>query len=70
MKKKAVIFDLDGTLIDSIKDIALCTNEVLEKIGHETHPLDAYQNFVGDGALMLITNALKDDVSQETIEEA
>lgn len=70
MKKKAVIFDLDGTLIDSIEDIALCTNEVLEKIGHETHPLDAYQNFVGDGALMLITNALNDNVTQETIEEA
>ena len=70
MQKKAVIFDLDGTLIDSIQDIALCTNQVLEKLGHKTHPLDAYQNFVGDGALMLINNALQDNVSEETIEKA
>lgn len=70
MQKKAVIFDLDGTLIDSIQDIALCMNQVLEKLGHETHPLDAYQNFVGDGALMLINNALQNNVSQDTIEKA
>ena len=70
MQKKAVIFDLDGTLIDSIQDIALCTNQVLEKLGHKTHPLDAYQNFVGDGALMLISNALQDNVSEKTIEKA
>jgi len=70
LQKKAVIFDLDGTLIDSIQDIALCTNQVLEKLGHKTHPLDAYQNFVGDGALMLISNALQDNVSEKTIEKA
>jgi len=70
LQKKAVIFDLDGTLIDSIQDIALCTNQVLEKLGHKTHPLDAYQNFVGDGALMLINNALHDNVSKETVEKA
>jgi len=70
LKKKVVIFDLDGTLIDSIKDIAIATNKVLEKLEYEKHPLDAYANFVGDGALMLLKNALPNEVSQKTLEKA
>jgi phosphoglycolate phosphatase len=70
LKTKAVIFDLDGTLIDSIKDIALSTNEVLEKLGHKTHQLHAYQKFVGDGALTLLTNALPSNSNEKTINEA
>lgn len=70
MKQKTVIFDLDGTLIDSIKDIALATNIVLEELGFDKHDLAAYENFVGDGALMLITNALPYNVNKNIIDEA
>ena len=70
MQQKTVIFDLDGTLIDSIKDIALATNIVLEELGFEKHPLDAYQNFVGDGALMLLKNALPKKADDTLINNA
>jgi len=70
LKKKAVIFDLDGTLIDSIKDIALSTNQILEELGYKQHPLDAYINFVGDGALTLLKNSLPTDVDEPTLEKA
>lgn len=70
MKKKAVIFDLDGTLIDSIKDIAISTNLILEELGYDQHPLDDYKNFVGDGALTLLKNSLPANVNDATIEKA
>jgi len=70
LKKKAVIFDLDGTLVDSIKDIAISMNQVLKKLGYAEHPLDDYQQFVGDGALMLVQNTLPLNVSKETLKEA
>jgi len=70
LKKKAAIFDLDGTLVDSIKDIAISMNQVLNDLGYTEHPLDNYQQFVGDGALMLVQNALPLNVSEETINEA
>jgi len=70
MQQKTVIFDLDGTLIDSIEDIAIATNIVLEELGFQQHPLDAYQNFVGDGALMLLTNALPNGIDENIINNA
>jgi len=59
MKKKAVIFDLDGTLVDSIKDIAICMNKVLKELDLQIHPENEYPKFVGDGALVLVKNARK-----------
>ncbi len=46
---KAVIFDLDGTLVNSVKDIADSMNKVLEHFGYATHDYDAYKTFVGQG---------------------
>ena len=45
----AIIFDLDGTLIDSIADIADAMNASLVELGYPTHPTEAYKSFVGDG---------------------
>ncbi len=56
--RKAVIFDLDGTLVDSLGDIASAMNEVLERHGFPTHPLAAYRRFVGDGMERLVRRAL------------
>jgi phosphoglycolate phosphatase len=54
MPIRAVIFDLDGTLLDSLADIAESVNTVLAEHGLATHPLPAYRSFVGDGMTMLI----------------
>jgi phosphoglycolate phosphatase len=68
--KKAVIFDLDGTLIDSLEDIAINANKVLEQLHCPTHSLEQYKYFVGDGAKVLIQNAMPKYISQEYLQEA
>lgn len=61
MKFKAVIFDLDGTLLNTIDDLANSMNAVLERSGHPTHGNDAYKYFVGDGMRNLVIRALPED---------
>lgn len=55
---KMVIFDLDGTLVDTLEDLAVSTNVILEQYGYDTHPIDAYRTFVGNGVYKLIERAL------------
>ena len=57
-KIKMCIFDLDGTLINSLEDLAISVNYALEKNGFATHHVDAYRTFVGDGAVILIKRAM------------
>ncbi len=59
---KAVIFDLDGTLLDTLTDLANSMNQVLEEASLPIHPVDAYRFFVGDGAATLITRAIPEDL--------
>lgn len=54
----AVIFDLDGTLLDTLADIANAFNAVLRKRDLPEHPTDAYRDFVGDGPRVLTERAL------------
>ena len=56
-KYKILIFDLDGTLVDSLTDLANATNKGLEAVGLPTHPISAYKKFVGNGRDMLIKRA-------------
>ena len=49
-KIKAVWFDLDGTLLNTLDDIADSANYILERFGYPTHTVDAYRYFVGQGA--------------------
>ncbi len=58
MKYRAVVFDLDGTLLDTLEDLADSGNAVLEAMGFAAHPVDAYRYFVGDGARVLAERAL------------
>ena len=58
MKPQALIFDLDGTLVDSLSDLARCTNEVLAENNFPIHPKEAYRLFVGNGVEKLIQRAL------------
>lgn len=57
--KKAIIFDLDGTIVDSVGSIAACANRCLEKVGLMPQPVEKYQMFAGDGQYELIRRALK-----------
>jgi len=54
----AVVFDLDGTLVDTLADIAAAMNAVLAARGFPTHAVDAYKTMVGDGALVLAQRTL------------
>lgn len=63
--KKLVIFDLDGTLLNTIEDLGTATNVALKKCGFSTHPLEAYPYFVGNGIRRLVERALPDGEKSE-----
>jgi len=67
MKEKAIIFDLDGTLLDSLTDIAICANIVLKEFNLPTHEIEDYKNFVGGGAEILIRNCTPKSTTEEDI---
>ncbi len=58
--KKLVIFDLDGTLVDSIYDLGDCVNTALRFFGLPENTLSEYYSFVGNGIENLIRTSLKD----------
>jgi phosphoglycolate phosphatase len=58
MTYKAVLFDLDGTLLDTLDDLGDSMNAVLSARGYATHPISAYTDFVGDGVHNLVRRSL------------
>lgn len=70
MTKNMVIFDLDGTLLNTIEDLAISTNKALEACHFKPHPTEAYKYFVGDGMNKLIERALPDgNKDKDTIDK-
>lgn len=65
MEYKAVVFDMDGTLLDTLEDLADAMNKVLEGAGFPRHPLSAYRDFVGSGASQLVRRALPADARDD-----
>ena len=65
MRFKAVIFDLDGTLLNTLEDLADSMNCVLKRNRLPEHNLAAYRYFVGDGIEMLVRRALPFEVASE-----
>lgn len=57
MRFSAVIFDLDGTLLDSLEDLADSVNAVLAGRGMPVHPVPAFRRFVGNGVVNLVRRA-------------
>lgn len=64
--KKLVIFDLDGTLLDTIADLAESANYALKQLGYPTHDVETIRTFVGNGINKLLERALP---SHEQTEE-
>ena len=58
MKYEAIVFDLDGTLLDTLEDIGSAANAVLAKNGFPVHATEEYREYVGEGARRLIERAL------------
>lgn len=69
-KIQLVIFDLDGTLIDSERDLAASVNAMLLNYGRKELPLEVIGTYIGDGAPMLIRRALGDPADGEFMQEA
>lgn len=61
-RKKLLIFDFDGTLIDSVPDLADAANSMLSQLGKPTYPLATVQEWIGNGARVLVERALSGSV--------
>lgn len=67
--KRLVIFDLDGTLLNTIADLAVAVNQALVACGYPTHPEEAYRFMVGDGVRKLFERALPEsERTEENVE--
>jgi len=62
---RAVIFDLDGTLLDTLAEIAESMNAALVRLGFLAHDLAAYRRLTGDGVTALVTNSLPPEARDE-----
>ena len=67
MMIKAVLFDLDGTLVNSLGDLAASVNFVLERNGFPVHAEDEFRYFAGDGIPKMIERALPENCRTEEI---
>ena len=67
---KAIVFDLDGTLLDTLTDLAASTNYALRSSGMPEHSIDDVRRFVGNGVRMLMTRAVPDGESNPRFDEA
>ena len=67
LKYKGVIFDADGTLLDSLEDLANSTNIVLERHSFPCHAVEKYKYFVGDGMYNLLSRALPSEHRTEEL---
>lgn len=69
MAIRAVIFDMDGTLLDTLDDLAGAVNRTLECYGYAMHPVDDYRYFLGDGAEMLVRRALPAEAADTVVKQ-
>lgn len=65
---KAVIYDLDGTLLDTVEDIALAHNFALRSLGFPEHPLEDFNGIIGGGIMEAIKRAAPEGTPPESLE--
>jgi len=66
---KGLIFDLDGTLLDTLRCIGTAINTALKRLGYPTHPISEFRNFIGDGVFKCAERALPEDARRAPIIE-
>ena len=66
---KAVIFDLDGTLLDTLDDLADATNATLAAFGYPTRTRAEVRRFIGNGIVTLLRRALPEEIAEEKLAE-
>lgn len=64
---KLVIFDLDGTLLDTIEDLANACNYALKQCGLDIYEVNRYKRFVGDGRIKLIERIIPESIKSEEL---
>jgi phosphoglycolate phosphatase len=69
MRFKASLFDLDGTLLNTLDDLADTANLALEQLSYPVHPTESYRYFVGDGMRLFVERIMPDKSSEERIRE-
>lgn len=69
MRYRAAIFDFDGTLVDTLEDLADCMNAVLGDFSFPAHPVEPYRYFVGGGMLNLARSAAPEGTPEETLKK-
>ena len=69
LNKKIIIFDLDGTVLDTISDIAAAVNYALRQYGNPERSVEEVKSFLGNGSLMLMRRSLKDGGDDELCRE-
>ncbi len=68
MKYKAVLFDMDGTLLDTLQDLTDSVNELLENHGYPTRSMDYVRESVGNGVRVLLKRTLPETVREAELE--
>jgi phosphoglycolate phosphatase len=66
---KLVMFDLDGTLLDSVPDLAGAIDRTLQGLGRPAAGVDKVRNWVGNGARVLVRRALADSIEHESVDD-
>lgn len=68
MKYELVIFDLDGTILDTLGDLADSVNHALSKYGYPTRTMEEIRSFVGNGLMMLTRRAIAPETDETMIQ--
>lgn len=69
MKYELIIFDMDGTILNTIEDLTDCANHFCAQYGFKTHTYDEFKFFVGNGIPKMIQRALPKDIAPELYEK-
>lgn len=66
-KKDTVVFDLDGTLLDTLEDLKNSVNYAMTQCGYPEHTLDEVRRYVGNGILLLMQRAIPEEKTIQTL---
>lgn len=69
MQITSIIFDLDGTLLDTLKGLADTTNKVMQQHNFPTHSINEYKTYIGNGLVKLVERSVPENTPQDTVEQ-